>query len=366
MRAGFSTGTAATAGAKAALEMLLTGNIPDRIQVTLPQGGQLTIPIQSAARISAFTAEASVIKDGGDDPDSTHGAFITTTVALDPEADEERIVFSAGPGVGQVTRPGLPVPVGEPAINPTPREMIIKGLRQAWAVSGQSGRALAAEVTVAVADGEKLARHTLNPRLGIMGGLSILGTTGLVKPYSHEAYTSTIESGLSVAQALGLREVVLTTGGKSEKQAMKMRPDLPEPAFIQIADYYGFALGEVKRRGFARLGLVSFFGKAVKQARDLDNTHARVSPMDLASLAGWLTEAGADKDLADEITLANTARHALEILRAHNSMSLVAEVGRRMTACVTRRSREDTAVWVRIIDFDNTILYSSSEDGGKA
>ena len=267
--------------------------------------------------------------------------------------------------MGQVTRPGLPVPVGEPAINPTPREMIIKGLRQIWAASGQRGRALAAEVIVAVADGEKLAQHTLNPRLGIEGGLSILGTTGLVKPYSHEAYTSTIESGLSVAQALGLREVVLTTGGKSEKQAMKMRPDLPEPAFVQIADYYGFALDEVKRRAFARLGLVSFFGKAVKQAQDLDNTHARVSTMDLASLAGWLTEAGADKGLAEEVVQANTARHALEILRAHNSLSLVEEVGRRMTASVTRRSGEDTAVWVRIIDFDNTILYRSSEDGGK-
>ena len=359
LRTGFSTGTAAAAAAKAALEALLTGKAPDRVQVSLPIGGRITIPIKEVRVISADEAVAEVIKDGGDDPDATHQAEISSRIILTRiETGERTVKFSAGPGVGHVTRPGLPIGVGEPAINPVPRQMIEKGLRQVWAATGNSDRGFLAVLEISVKNGEKLARKTLNPRLGILGGISILGTTGLVKPFSHEAYTATISSGLSVAGAMGLTEVVLTTGGKSEKIAMNMRPDLDQAAFIQIADYFGFALEEVKKNGFSRVGVVSFFGKAVKQAQGLSYTHAHKSPMELKPLADWLRQAGADLNMAEEVEKANTARHALDILRDYKSLHLVDEVGRRMKAACGNLLDESTVPWVRIVDFDGTVLYA--------
>lgn len=358
LRTGFSTGTAAAAGAKAALELLLTGKAPDRVQVSLPIGGRISIPVKEAFIISDHEALARVIKDGGDDPDATHKAEISTQVAITAGKDGERTVrFAAGPGVGKVTRPGLPLEVGEPAINPTPRQMIEKALRQAWATAGKGAKGFQADVVVSVKGGAKLARKTLNPRLGILDGISILGTTGLVKPYSHEAYTATITSGLSVALAMGLTEVVLTTGGKSEKLAMKMRPDLEEPAFIQIADFFGFALEQVKENGFSRVGLVSFFGKSVKQAQRLAYTHAHKSPMELKPLADWIRQAGADPEMAREVEQANTARHVLNILREGDALHLVEEVGRRLEASCRSFLDDRVVSWVRIVDFDGTVLY---------
>ncbi|MFH1134515.1 MAG: cobalt-precorrin-5B (C(1))-methyltransferase [Pseudomonadota bacterium] len=369
LRTGFSTGAAATAAATAALETLLTGQAPDRVVVGLPEGGSLDIAVRAAVRTSANSARASVVKDGGDDPDATHRAEIVAEVELTrPEEagngdPEELIDILGGTGVGRVTRPGLPVPVGQPAINPVPLVMIKDGLRRAWSEHGPSNRPLRVRAVISVPEGERLAPRTLNPRLGILGGISILGTTGLVKPFSHEAYTSTIESGLSVARAMGLDEVVLTTGGRSEKWAMARRPDLPEVAFIQIADYFGFALEEVKKFGFSRLGLVCFFGKAVKQARGLACTHAHQSAMDLGVLSQWFAEAGAAPALVKAAAEANTARQVLDILAAGDALGLVDAVGRRLEKAIAAFLGPGVLAWVRVIDFDGAVLYSSDRAG---
>lgn len=358
LKTGFSTGTAAAAAAKAALEILLTGKKPESVQISLPQGGRIVIPVNSAIVHGNGSAEASVIKDAGDDPDVTNKAVVSAGISINGLShDSEEIIIESGPGVGRVTRPGLPVAVGEPAINPVPRDMIRKSLRQAWAADSPGKGALNVRVVISVKDGEKMAKKTLNPRLGIVGGISILGTSGLVKPFSHEAYTSTIESALNVAAAEGLKEVVLTTGGKSEKYAVKMRPELPETAFIQIADYYGYALGEVRKRSLESVGLVSFFGKAVKQAQGLVYTHAHKAPLDLARLSGWLRQAGATDGLCREVEQANTARQALEIIRQTDALELVSVVGERMLVSARGFVGPEKKIRVDIIDYDGTLLY---------
>jgi cobalt-precorrin-5B (C1)-methyltransferase len=304
---------------------------------------------------------AEVVKDAGDDPDVTDGVRISSAVRLTHGAGGAEAVILGGEGVGVVTRPGLPLPVGEPAINPVPRDMIRQAIFQAFSDAGLPPQAVTA--TISAADGENLAKRTLNPRLGIVGGLSILGTTGLVKPFSHEAYTATIDSGLSVAAAAGLDEVVLTTGGKSEKIAMGLRPDLPETAFIQMADFFGYSLSAIGEHDFRRVGVVSFFGKAVKQAQGLDCTHAHRAPMDLSAPANWLAAAGAAPDLVGRVRQANTARHALEIIRAADALDLTAAVGEHLARAVKSRLAPEVAVWVRIIDYDATVLYGRDLEG---
>jgi cobalt-precorrin-5B (C1)-methyltransferase len=230
LRTGFTTGSAAAAAAKAALAVLLGGPAREIVSIPLPGGGRLEVPVREARWADPGRVQATVIKDAGDDPDVTHRAAIVATVALEAG---EGLRLTGGVGVGVVTRPGLALAVGEPAINPVPRAMIAQAVGEAWREAGRAG-APAVNVEVSVPEGERLAKRTLNPRLGIVGGISILGTTGLVKPFSHEAYTATIESALAVAKAAGLAEVVLTTGRRSEKRAQALRPDLPEQAFVQI------------------------------------------------------------------------------------------------------------------------------------
>jgi cobalt-precorrin-5B (C1)-methyltransferase len=241
--------------------------------------------------------------------------------------------------------------------------MIRAAILEAW----PPGRALGARVEIGVPLGQSLAKRTLNPRLGIVGGISILGTTGLVKPFSHEAYTATIESALAVAKAAGLAEVVLTTGRRSEKRAQALRPDLPELAFVQIADFFAFALEHVAALGLARVGLVSFFGKAVKQAQGLACTHAHRAPLDLAALAGWLAEAGAAPELAQAVAGANTALHALELMRATGALGLAQAVGTRMLASARALSDDGLEPWCAILDNEGGgVLYDSRAKGGAA
>ena len=357
LRTGFSTGTAAAAAARAALETLLAGTAPARVPVQLPQGEELIITVKGVNRVSNQEAVAVVVKDAGDDPDVTNGAEIAARVRLDafPQG-EEAIRIEGGDGVGRVTRPGLPVPVGRPAINPVPLDMIRNALRQTWKADGHQTGPIRVRVEISVKDGESLARKTLNPRLGILGGISILGTTGLVKPFSHEAYTATIESALDIARAAEIAEVVLTTGGKSERYAMRFRPDLPDLAFVQIADFFGFALEESARRGFKRIGLVSFFGKAVKQAQALRCTHAHRTPMDLCILAAWLAARGADQKLVQSVAAANTARQSLCLLRENDAIGLVGEIARRMVDAAREFTKEGLDIWVKIIDYDGTVF----------
>ncbi len=229
LRRGWTTGTCAAAAAKAACAALVTGEFPDPVEVTLPGG---TTPAFSLATQKMGKAEATVgiVKDAGDDPDVTHGALVSATVR--PGAAGTGVTFKAGPGVGTVTRAGLPLPPGEPAINPVPRRMITK------AIEDIAGAGADYEVEISVADGEKLALKTLNPRLGIVGGISILGTTGIVIPYSCSAWIHGIHQGIDVARAAGLAHVAGATGSTSEAAVRKFH-DLSEIALIDMGDFVG-------------------------------------------------------------------------------------------------------------------------------
>jgi cobalt-precorrin-5B (C1)-methyltransferase len=237
LRTGFTTGTAAAAATKGALRYLLEGNIPSRVMIELLTGDKIAIPIHRCERIAEEQAKCTVIKDAGDDPDVTHKAEIGAEVKLlKPDSKyHNNIYISGGAGVGKITKPGLEMPPGEPAINPGPRKMINQAITETLA---QHDLQRAVTVEVFVPRGAEIAKKTLNARLGILGGISILGTTGLVRPMSHDAFIATIKSGLSVARASGNSKVVLTTGRRSERYAQQRWPLLAEEAFIQIGDFF--------------------------------------------------------------------------------------------------------------------------------
>ena len=325
LRQGFTTGTAAAAACKAALLRMLTGKCPDIVETPLPTGERLGVPVESA-KAQDGSGWASVVKDAGDDPDATNGARIVCRATLapwPPEGDAGRghgsasrspgdvlcVTIEGGQGVGRVTLPGLPVAVGEAAINPAPRAQIEAAAREA--LEGVSGQV---RLVVEVENGREIARHTLNPRLGIEGGISILGTQGIVKPYSHAAWRATIDQSLSVARAGGLVTAAFSTGRRSERLLMAWRPDLPDLAFVQAADFFAHALREAVRRGFSQIVWGCFFGKLAKMAQGLAYTHARTEPTDFALLADLAARAGADEQACRAVRGANTARHALEIV----------------------------------------------------
>lgn len=360
LRTGFTTGTAAAAAVKAALGMMLDGGPPPgAVDIRLLNGESLAIPID-ACQCTGDRAICSVIKDAGDDPDVTHRARIGARVRMDPAADgcpePERVVITGGEGVGRVTKPGLEIPPGEPAINPGPRRMIRQAVADVLA-----GRAIEGVVTaeIFVPEGERLAEKTLNARLGIVGGLSILGTTGRVKPLSHDAYIATIRSAMNVARATGNDRVVLTTGRRSERFAQRLWPNLPEEAFIQIGDYFRISCAHAARTGFSGITLAVFFGKAVKMAQGVPHTHAAKSDLTLDALARWTHETIGDRTLADRVQAANTARHALEILRPDPG-AVVLRVGREMLGSARRFAGGSLPVTGVIFDYDGSLLFDSA------
>ena len=267
LRTGFTTGTAAAAAAKAALLAILEGQPPREVSVELLTGDRISIAVHTCRMIDAKTAVCMVVKDAGDDPDVTHGAEIGAIVGLRAAAEPgllpAEVAITGGEGVGRITKPGLELPPGEPAINPGPRRMITQAVREA--LSAHPGRH-AATVEIFVPKGVEIARKTLNARLGIIGGISILGTTGIVRPLSHAAFTATIASALSVARATGCRRAILTTGRRSERFAQRAWPDLPEEAFVQIGDFFQQGLTLSVLRGLETVTLAVFFGKALKMA----------------------------------------------------------------------------------------------------
>jgi cobalt-precorrin-5B (C1)-methyltransferase len=362
LRSGFSTGSAAAAAAQGALYELLGLPCPERVEVPLPGGGSLTIPLHYHGRQGA-RGEAAVVKDAGDDPDVTNGAEIGARVwRLEGRGTKEEIVFQGGKGVGRVTKPGLVLAVGEPAINPVPRKMIRRSLGQVWQKLGP-GQPLRLGVEIFVPGGEELARHTLNPRLGIVGGLSILGTTGLVKPFSHAAYRATIVASLKVARALGLKQIVYTTGGKSESHLQAQLPELPVEAFVQMGDYVRFALKTAGNLGFAEITVGAFFGKALKIAQGWGHTHASRGLADLKQLGRLVLEKTGDEHLAQEVSQANTGRQALEILLTVQAVSVVAAVGSRMLAALRSFAGPGPTLAALILDFNGLPLWRGESQG---
>ncbi|WP_319583138.1 cobalt-precorrin-5B (C(1))-methyltransferase CbiD [uncultured Pseudodesulfovibrio sp.] len=311
LRSGRTTGSCASAATMAGVHFLLTGERLEAVDVPLPPGGFLAVPIERIEP-EGDAVRVSVVKDGGDDPDVTHGHDIQAVVRLETDGPTPpALVLDGGRGVGRVTLPGLPVPVGEPAINPEPRKQIEAAARLA-AGDLEAGRIL---VTVEVPDGEALAKATMNPRLGIVGGISILGTQGIVKPYSHASFKATIEEGLSVARAQGLDHAVFTTGRRSERFYMERHPDVPQTALIQAADFFASSMRAAAEYGFSRVTWAVFFGKLVKQAQGLEYTHAKTHPVDFELLARAAQEAGIDPAQLPAIREANTAAQVLDMLR---------------------------------------------------
>lgn len=351
LRSGFTTGTAATAAAVAAAHILSGRPAPGEVMVRLPGGEDFAVRIAESSIINADEAMAVVVKDAGDDPDVTNKAEIGAIVRRRSEPNLVHII--GGRGVGRVTKPGLALAPGQWAVNPVPRAMLRENLVPLF-----SNTFPGVEVEIFVEKGEELAAKTLNPRLGVVGGISILGTTGLVKPFSNEAYLATIESALDVARASGLSETVLTTGRQSEKLAQAARPDLPPEAFVQIADFFGASLKMAADRGFKKIGLAVFFGKAVKQAAGHYNTHAHKNDQDTAALADWLA-GSIDADVDERIRQALTARAALDILRESNRMDLVPAVANRALTEARRHGGPGPDLWMMIFDYDGLKLADS-------
>jgi len=313
MRHGYTTGACSTAVTKAALIALITGEAQEEATIYLPVGRNATFTIEKC-EMTENAVRAETIKDAGDDPDATHQALIVSTVSW---VDTPGIILDGGVGVGRVTKPGLPVPVGEAAINPVPRKMILTTVQQTLE-EFQINRGV--KVVISVPAGEEIAKKTLNGRLGIIGGISILGTRGTVVPFSSSAYMASIVQAISVAKASGCEHLVLTTGGRSEKYAMGLLPDLAEEAFIEMGDFVGFSLKQCKKQGIKKVSLVGMMGKFSKVAQGVMMVHSKSAPIDFGFLSEIARSVGANDDLVFEIANANTASHVGDMMAEANNV----------------------------------------------
>jgi cobalt-precorrin-5B (C1)-methyltransferase len=318
LRTGWTTGTCAAAAAKAAITALATGEIQETTEIGLPDGRRVRFGVDECA-LTPTQAEAVVVKDAGDDPDVTHGARLTATVRWRAEAGLE---LDGGVGVGVVTKPGLGLELGGPAINPVPRAMITQSVGEAVDLSQQGVR-----VVISVPDGERMARKTTNARLGIIGGISILGTTGIVRPFSTASWRASVEQAISVLAAQGEDTVVLCTGGRTEKGAMRLLPHMPEVCFVEVGDFTGAALRRAVEYGLARVVFAGMAGKLTKLAAGVLMTHYTRSKVSLGLLEDVTLKAGGPTDLAERVANANTARHAAELW---DEAGLLAAAGREL------------------------------------
>jgi cobalt-precorrin-5B (C1)-methyltransferase len=337
LRHGWTTGACATAATAAATSALLGRGFPDPVEIVLPRDRRPAFALDRH-ELGDDWASASIVKDAGDDPDVTHGALITSTVRL--VGDD--VTFRAGEGVGTVTKPGLPLAVGEPAINPVPRRLMTEHVR-ALTDAG-------VEITISVEDGAEIARHTWNPRLGIVGGLSILGTTGVVVPYSCAAWIDSIRRGVDVARAAGHRHVAGATGSTSEETVARLH-GLPLEALLDMGDFAGAVLKYVRTHPVERLTIAGGIGKLTKLAQGHLDLHSKRSQVDFAALATLVPDA-----LADRVRTANTALDALQVCAEH---------GVALGEVVAARAREEAlrvldgapvAVDVVVIDRAGTIV----------
>ncbi len=309
LRRGWTTGTCAAAAARAAVEALYTGAFPDPVSVRLPNGARPSFSL-GLNELGCGWAKAGIVKDAGDDPDVTHGGLVIATVSRGEAGSG--ITFHAGPGVGTVTRAGLPLPPGEPAINPIPRAMIAEAISEAAALCNDTQNI---RVEISIPGGEKLAERTLNGRLGIVGGLSILGTTGIVVPYSCAAWIDTIHRGIDVARAAGLTHVAGATGAVSEA-AVANYYGLPGIALIDMGDFVGGMLKYLITHPVPRVSIAGGFAKLSKLAAGRLDLHSKRGAVDFELIAGWLRELGASEQLAGAAISANTAQEVLELTQA--------------------------------------------------
>jgi cobalt-precorrin-5B (C1)-methyltransferase len=353
LRTGFSTGACSAAAAKAAVAAL-SGTELSTVTIRFPSGDRHTFTVHSL-RCAGSAATAVVVKDAGDDPDVTHGAHLTVTVAW--RSDSE-VVLHGGEGVGVVTRAGLGLPVGQPAINPVPRQMITEAVREA---SGGRG----VDVTISVPEGERMARKTTNRRLGIEGGISILGTTGIVRPFSTASWRASVEQAVAVMAAQNVPTLVLATGGRTERGAMRLLPHLPPVAFVEVGDFTGAALRRAVQHGLTEVVFVGMIGKLTKLACGILMTHYTKSKVDTGLLAEITAAHGGGPDDIAEIRGAPTARRAYEIWEAGGLLracgddvcARVADTLRRFSAEVGR----PLASRVAMVDFTGQRVVAATE-----
>ncbi|MCQ6247735.1 cobalt-precorrin-5B (C(1))-methyltransferase [Streptomyces malaysiensis] len=349
LRHGWTTGACATAATTAAYTALLGAEFPDPVTIELPKGQRPAFAL-AAEELTADRAMAAVVKDAGDDPDVTHGALVRATVRVLPPGSG--VVFRAGPGVGTVTRPGLPLDVGEPAINPVPRQMMRDHIASVAARHGGTGDV---EIEISVDHGEEIARSTWNPRLGILGGLSILGTTGIVVPYSCSAWIDSIRRGVDVARAAGRSHVAGCTGSTSEKVAVAVH-GLPEDALLDMGDFAGAVLKYLRRHPVDRLTIAGGFAKLSKLAAGHLDLHSSRSQVDKGFLAELARRGGADEKLAQAVATANTGLETVQLCAAHGVPlgDLVAATARDTALGVLRGA--PVAVDVICVDRAGTIV----------
>ncbi len=342
LRRGWTTGACATAATRAAYSALLTGEFPDPVTIRLPRGEAPAFPL-AREELGADFARAGIVKDAGDDPDVTHGALVLAT--LRRRAPGSGLAFRAGPGVGTVTKPGLPLPVGEPAINPKPREMMRAVVAELAAAHDEAGDV---EIEISIPGGAELAGKTWNPRLGIEGGLSVLGTTGVVVPFSCSAWIHSIHRGIDVARANGLDHVAACTGSTSEA-AVQALYGLPETALLDMGDFAGGLLKYLRRNPLPRLSLGGGFAKLAKLAAGHLDLHSGRSQVDFDFLGRLLAELGGDEALVARARGANTASEILSLAEAAE-LPLADAVAARARATALGVLAGQTEVEVLVVD----------------
>jgi len=326
----------------------------ENIQVTLPRGNTLKLKIQSC-KFDKNWAKCSIIKDAGDDPDVTHKAEIFVDLFLTDQTNQ--IEIDGGEGVGIVTKPGLGLEINKPAINPIPKKMIIENVTEvAKSLLQKNG----IKIVISVPKGKELALKTDNPRLGILGGISILGTSGIVIPYSTASYAASIRQNLDVALALGNDTVVLTTGGRSEEFS-KTLVDLPEHCFVKMGDFSGYTIQQCAKKGIKKAYVVGFIGKLSKMANGVKQTHVKGSKVDMNFLADLAKKSGANEVIVNQIKKANTARHVQEIIHENKLNKFFKKICSKVYDHMKEHSENKVALEVVLYDFDGSILSQYPE-----
>jgi cobalt-precorrin-5B (C1)-methyltransferase len=349
MRTGWTTGTCASAAAKAAVLGLTDGNPPVEVEVSLPAGQRVRFPVVDV--VLSHPGRAAVVKDAGDDPDVTHGAHITVTASwLPADRPTGTVELSAGPGVGTVTLPGLGLPVGAPAINRVPTRMIRAAVHEV------TERAVALEVSVP--GGAEMAAKTSNSRLGIVGGISVLGTTGIVRPFSTASWRASVVQQIDVAAAQGQRHVALSTGGRTDAAAQRLLPGLAPVCFVEVGDFTGIALRRAAAAGIGRATFVGMAGKITKLAAGVLMTHYRRSRVDVELLADVARRSAAPQAVVEAARATATARHFAEACLAAGRLDPLAELCRRAATACESFVEDRVTVEVIMVDFEGQEVWA--------
>jgi cobalt-precorrin-5B (C1)-methyltransferase len=348
LRTGYTTGTTAAAATKGALYTLIDKPVKE-VAVSLPKGRTATLKI-AWTKTDGNKVTCAAIKDGGDDPDATHGAEICSTVSFSNNTGQ--ISIDGGKGVGRVTKPGLGLEMGKAAINPTPIKMLEQAVRE---VAKEQLKKHGVDVVISVPKGEEIAKKTDNPRLGILGGISILGTTGIVMPYSTASFAASIRQSLDVAIAMGADTAVLTTGGRSEDFAKGLFK-LPDHCFVQMGDFAGYSIKQCANKKLRKAFIAGFIGKLTKMAMGVKQTHVAGSHVDMEFMARLAAECKAPPEVVLEIKAANTARHVSEIITKNNIKGYFDLMCKKVHEQMNEHANNQLEIQVVMFEFDGKVI----------